>query len=375
MRAVVGKIILLFVFITGFFSAEAAVVRVGLAVDIKKCTFISAASSYHVTDLSGNELLTLIEGESIVITLSSKGFIISKGMVVIYSKKNLLLHSDYSESFFRLKSGETPYPYDGDLELKASARGFTAINIVPLEKYVAGVVESEAGDNINSEFLKVQSVLVRTFALAHAGRHDKQSFDVCDKVHCQVYHARSRFNKAILLAVAKTEGVILRDKNGKVITAAYHSNCGGQTVGSEDVWTQQIDYLKSVQDSFCVKAGHSNWEKVIDRTVWRKYLGSKFNCLIYDDIPDSLFSFNQPDRKNYLNFDGNLLALKTIRSDLKLNSTFFNIYPEGDKIRIKGKGYGHGVGLCQEGAMQMAEVGITMEEILKYYFNGATLGK
>lgn len=362
-------------FLLSIQPAMARKVKVGIAVDVTSCTFISAFSSYRVINSTGDTLLELNEGESAFISVGAEEIVLRKGTTEKRSGNTVFFRSSDTAAFFRFKYGAQAYPYDDELQVIRNGKKLSAINMVEKEKYVAGVVESEAGNNNNPEFLKVQSILVRTFLESHADRHRSQGFSVCDKVHCQVYHARSRFNKQIAAATEATRGMVITEANGALIKSVYHSNCGGQTMNAEALWAKEVSYLQSVRDSFCVRNGSRGWEKLIDRKDWRKYLGSKFNCLIYDDVPDSAYQFDQQVRKNYLLFEGNLLALKTIRNDWKLNSTFFEIIPQGDKILIRGKGYGHGVGLCQEGAMQMAASGFTVEQIIGFYFKGARISK
>ena len=117
--------------------------------------------------------------------------------------------------------------------------------------YIAGVSESESGkkDNI-LEYYKVQAIICRTYALKNSGKHIKEGYNLCDQEHCQVYKGRCT-NPEILLAVSKTTGIIIVDRYNQPINAAFHANCGGQTLNSEDVWSKPLDYLKSVPDTFC----------------------------------------------------------------------------------------------------------------------------
>lgn len=371
-RLIIRFFLISFLFFFSFPCLSMETVKVGIAVGAKDAVFIAASSDYSLLNSESQILDTIHEGESVQFTFVAASVELKLLDGKRLKGKRFYLRSVSPTAFFRFLSSGTAYPYDDELQVSAISNGLTAVNLVRMEKYVSGVVESEAGDNLNPEFLKVQCMLVRTFVESHSDRHSAQGFMVCDKVHCQVYHARSRFNKQIVQAIEATMGKVIVEGSGKIITAVYHSNCGGQTMDANDLWSKPLSYLKSVKDSFCIRSGHRKWEKTIDRMAWKQYLGKKFNCIIYDDIPDSAFTFNQQVRKNYLLFDGNLLALKTIRNDWKLNSTFFNIIPMGDKIFIRGKGYGHGVGLCQEGAMQMAEAGYKMEDIIAYYFGGAS---
>ena len=368
------RLLLFFFLITSF--VRATDVKVGIGLHDDSCTFISAFSSYSVYDEHQSLIASLTEGSIVSIIQSSTNFKLLVNGQVLFTGKKINFKSAHLSAFFRVKIGNgTYFPYDDQLIVKENADGksFTLINLVNSEKYIAGVIESEAGENTSPEFLKVQAVIARTFVFSHLDRHEKQGFSVCATVHCQVYHARSRFNDQIQKAALATEGLVLVDKSGKILTVAYHSNCGGQTVCASEVWTKKLSYLQSVSDSFCSRSGHALWEKTIERSEWNKYLWRKIKCPVEAGLPDSLYTFSQSSRKNSFVFEGNELALKDIRSDWKLNSTFFSIEPLNNQIIFKGRGYGHGVGLCQEGAMQMAAEGIKMEEILSFYFIGSVL--
>ncbi|MBK7818137.1 MAG: SpoIID/LytB domain-containing protein [Sphingobacteriaceae bacterium] len=134
------------------------------------------------------------------------------------------------------------------------------INDVEVDRYVAGVTEAEAGSRSNQEFYKVQAVLARTFALAHINKHVLEGFSLCDQVHCQVYYGKPR-DGSITTAVQATKGQVVVDDGLNLIIAAFHSNSGGQTANSEDVWGAKTSYLRSVNDSFSIKMPNSNWQR------------------------------------------------------------------------------------------------------------------
>src|SRR5205823_3274956 len=150
-------------------------------------------------------------------------------------------------------------------------------------------------------------------------------------------------------------------------------NCGGQTVDSKDAWSNHVACLKSVNDTFCLHCPHAVWQKMIDKNKWITYLKNK-NIPVEDSlINDSTFSFTQTARQSNYQFCSATIPLKSIRYDFKLKSTWFNIIPRGDSLLFQGFGYGHGVGLCQEGAMKMAEHGYKMKDIINFYLKEVTL--
>jgi len=266
--------------------------------------------------------------------------------------------------------------YDDELQvtLTSDKSQLLLINKVGLESYIAGVVQSESGKSNNIEYYKLQAILCRTYLLAHISRHADGGFEVCDDVHCQAYLSRAT-EKIVKNAVTSTKGLVVVDNNLNLITAAFHSNCGGQTCNSEDVWAIPTTYLKSVNDSFCTRRVHSSWQRTIPYDDWKDYLkakGKKESDTVAKQS-ESLPFYQENNRAIYY-IDGNLkLPLKTIRNDFKLKSTFFSIEQNGSSVVFKGRGYGHGVGLCQEGAMEMSKLNYTYLDILGYYYKDVSV--
>lgn len=258
-------------------------------------------------------------------------------------------------------------PYNDRIKVNIYGGALQIINQVNIENYVAGVVESEAGKGRPVEFYKVQSIISRTYALANFRRHASEGFQLCDQVHCQVYHGKSRHELLIPIGVMKTQGMVLVDSDITLITAAFSSNCGGKTRNSEDVWSKPLSYLKSVPDTFCLNGDHANWNKTISLIDWENYKrrntsNTSFSSGKGASIDDTFseFLYNKQD-------------LKGIRSAFKLNSTRFVIEENGNEVTFIGQGFGHGVGLCQEGAIHMAELEYTYREILDFYYTNTHL--
>ena len=242
------------------------------------------------------------------------------------------------------------------------------VNEVPIEDYVAGVVQSEAGKDKAPEYYKLQAVSCRTYALVNKRKHLPEGFEVCDGVHCQVYRGRTTL-PAIQEAVDETKRMVAVDASIRLIHATFHSNCGGETMNAEDLWSRSETYLVSTMDSFCLASPHATWRKSIGRVQWLEYLRKKHGV----DITDSAMvlaavDFEPRCRELYLGDVWPLVPLEQVRADWKFNSAYFTIWPNGDQVVFEGRGFGHGVGLCQEGAMRMAESGYDFSAILHHYF-------
>jgi stage II sporulation protein D len=244
------------------------------------------------------------------------------------------------------------------------------LNLIEQEDYVASVVESEIGNNTSAEFLKAQSILCRTYALSHLERHADNGYNLCDQVHCQAYKGKGRFNNNIKPAIDSTHNQVLVDANNRLIVAAYHSNCGGMTTSADQVWSKPISYLQPVVDTFCLEGSHANWTMTITIQEWKEYLAKKGLLLQPADSLrlDSVYSFQCFKRSDVFRYGNQLLPMKEIRSDWKLKSSWFGLTVTSDTVSFHGRGFGHGVGLCQEGAMNMARHGYSCYDIINYYY-------
>jgi stage II sporulation protein D len=264
------------------------------------------------------------------------------------------------------------HKYQDHLIVKARGNALVLVNEVFLDKYVAGVVEAEAGARHTHEYYKVQSIISRTYALANLNRHEAQGYHLCDQVHCQVYHGKARFNDSIPLATKATEDLVLVDQDIQLITAAFSSNCGGKTLNAEDVWSQSRSYLVSVPDTFCLVMPNSHWEKRIPKVQWYGFLKERHFPL--DDTTRHEANFYFPSDKNRY-FSDTTFSIKSsdVRSKFKLRSSFFTVQDEGEQMYLIGRGFGHGVGLCQEGAIRMAALGTSYRDILHYYYTDVHL--
>jgi stage II sporulation protein D len=243
---------------------------------------------------------------------------------------------------------------------------FQLINNIEIDNYVAGVVESEVGRRPPLEYFKLQSIICRTYALKNIERHKAEGFSLCDKVHCQAYNRKP---KSILIkeAALKTNGIVIVDSDINLITATFYSNCGGETAKSEEVWKQKLYYLSTVKDTFCLHENNAVWEKKIPKTKWTNYLinhGFPKGSLKHDCATE----YFQNCREQFFENQNVQIPFTKIRTDWKLKSAQFNVIPNGNFVTLKGKGFGHGVGLCQEGAMKMAKKGYSFIDILHFYY-------
>lgn len=261
--------------------------------------------------------------------------------------------------------------YEGDLEVSVQGRNnLLLVGDVEFETYIAGVVQSEIYGN-HPDIFRIQAIISRTWALRNLGKHQADGYNFCDGVHCQAYLNRC-VRPDIMLGAIQSSGETLVDSSGVLIETPFHSNSGGQTANSEDVWRNAVPYLRAVEDTFSYAMRQSDWVKSFRRERWLGYFAKTHKVDTADDaMRDSLLSFAQPCRKVRLLG----IPLTRIRVDLQLRSTFFSVDVDstsGDVV-LHGHGYGHGVGLSQEGAIRMVNLGIAYDSVLRHYYTGAVL--
>lgn len=258
-----------------------------------------------------------------------------------------ILKPDHAEAKIKLISETTGYrQYRGAVHFYWHANEWHIALETPMESYVPGVVVSEIGKGHAEAMYEAHAIVSRTYALHTSGRHRLAGYDVCDQVHCQVFAGLSTVNDTIEAACDATRSLVLVDRLGRPVVAAFHSNCGGATRSSEAVWQTANPNLVTVEDHYCQAGAHAAWTQSVGGEQWR----------IWQETSDSTERFDIATRHWF-----------------KLPSARFNAVDLGDTVTIHGMGFGHGVGMCQEGAMQRARQGTSAWMILNTYYTDIRL--
>lgn len=317
--------------------------------------------------------------------------------------------------------------YRGKIRIRAGA-GLEIANIVDIEEYLAGNVPSEVPSWFESEAIKAMSCVARTYALSHLGAHEDKGCDLCDTVHCQVYNGLADESDKITALIKETKGNVLY-QDGKPASCLFHAVCGGSTDEASSVWgnwqddascgipadsfffiskpkdisdnsssagfTQRAEkktdvfasFIDNPPPCFCDKASRFRWEKEISAdelsSLLKKSLPVLLNCNSGDvgNLKDICILKRTPggrvaemliktDKKSF-RLGGDKVRWMTSGGKIGssgLNSSLFNVKCEGGTIRFQGGGWGHGIGLCQEGAQGRAMAGSSYAEILEAYF-------
>ena len=276
-----------------------------------------------------------------------------------------------------------PRPYSGSIQIYVTGKELCIINLAPVEDYLAGVLAAEM-PTADFAALQAQAVVARTYMIKNWRRHQKDNYQFCDLTHCQVYKGNENRTDQVKQAITNTADEILV-YHQQPIEAYYSSTCGGRAADDNGVWANQKDqpYLKSRADSnFCANSPHYQWRAKISadslHQIWQRHLGEPMNAI-------TISKKGADGRVRELALMGHSLHLIT-GEDFRavtcrvlgwntLKSTAFDLQIEKNVYIFTGRGLGHGLGLCQYGAMEMARRGYSYRKILRHYFPGTEIQK
>jgi len=279
-----------------------------------------------------------------------------------------------SAAIFKLRAPgkeEAVKTLDGVLKIKSFPGSLQILNITSVESYMPGVVRAEAGKYGPPDYFRAQAVVARTYVYRNISRHELDGYNLCDDTHCQVYPGLIS-ETPIIDACHFTAGQVLVDHDSMLIVAAFHGNCGGVTASSADVWLAGYPYLVSINDPWCGYSTSFNWNKSIPLADWNSFLRSK-GIAVGEETPLYSNPGTGPVRKMDRSVAGRHITSEEIRIRFGMRSAFFNMKRTGDSILVSGRGYGHGVGLCQDGAKAMAEKKVTYDKITGFYYPGTRI--
>lgn len=273
-----------------------------------------------------------------------------------------------------LSNDEITFNFSSNSIVRVYREDKDIIDEVPLEEYVVGVLAGEMPVEFELEALKAQAVAARSYVMTKIEENYKKDYDVVDTVTNQVYldneYLKSVWKDSYVDNINKLKMAVLSTKgeylsyNGKVANALFFSTSAGMTEDCENVFDAKVDYLKSVD---------SHWDETSPIYVTN-------TTFTFTDFYNKLgLSYSQNLNINIINkiSTGRIMKIKInnktytgddVRFKLGLRSSYFEIIKEDNKIIIKCKGFGHGVGMSQYGANGMAKEGKNYQDILKHYY-------
>jgi len=255
-----------------------------------------------------------------------------------------------------------------------------AINELPLEDYVKGVVPSEMSAAWHPEALKVQAIATRTYALYKMRQNARKDFDVVASIKDQVYLYRGRAAAAgpAARAADETRDQVLAYRDEPIL-AAFSSTAAGLTEDAWNVWAVDLPYLKGVECPFDLNSPWYQWRTDVGLAMLEQRLRDEgFPVGVIASLaPATYTKAGRVVQVRILHSGGELYVkgddLRRVLGYTVLPSTQFDFDVVGLQVQFAGRGNGHGVGLCQWGAKELAERGYSAETILRYYYPGADI--
>ena len=355
-----------------FVEKHDQVVRVGLHVATSESS-LKSSGPLLILDMATNTSFEKPAGEW-VITARSGGVLLNQdtyGNKIKISPKN---QSDF------LKVGKLKIR--GSLIARSVQKSkLTLVNELDLDSYLKGVLPREVIVSWPMEALKSQAVASRTYLLSHLGRHQKDGFDVCRQVHCQVYGGMNKEHPQTSKAVEETKNEVLL-YNGKPIGAFFHACCGGHTEKIGAVWgSTNKPYLPAVRCGYGKAAPWFEWSLSVSNDDIVQLLkkadlikGNKLKSLRVKKKSRSsrAETVSVQTNKGVYNLSGN--SFRLAMHPEKIRSTLWtNLSKHKNGYKFKGRGWGHGVGMCQWGARGQALQNRSYKKILAFYYPKAEL--
>ncbi len=352
---------------------EHDIVRIGIRVEISEAS-VACSGPIDAMDLVTNKKESWPPGRYVM--SASQGQLLLDGHEK--GKKWRLRSQDSARN---LVSGNNSYR--GDFVVRAVGDKVTIVNELTIDDYLKGVLPREASVSWPDHALRVQAVASRTYLASHLGSHSAQGFDLCSDVHCQVYGGMTKEHPSTNAAVEATHDEILV-YDGRPIGAYFHSHCGGSTEQIEAVWgNTNKPYLPRKKCTYCKGNPRYSWkismsaseilaplraktavkgEKLKSLRIKKKSLSGRAEWITVNTEKDS-YTLRGNEFRIALNPE-------------KIRSTLFtNIERHGDGYTFEGRGWGHGVGMCQWGAKGQSELGKDYRDILQFYYPHTELKK
>jgi stage II sporulation protein D len=254
--------------------------------------------------------------------------------------------------------------------LKVSHSG--TIKNMPLEKYVACVLAGEVHSSWPFEALKAQAIAARTFAVLRMKERKNQPYHIRNSVMDQVCQ---KHNVEVFTKAARESAGLVLTINNQLAETSFHSTCGGKTTASKNVWGRSYPHLTGTLCQYCYKSPTFHWTSIFNRSELEKRFSQKIAKI-------RVLSRFKDGRIEKLALQGNTNLVLTghkfrmTLGPMKIKSTLIkDIKLTASKVIVTGQGFGHGVGMCQYGALGMAKAGKNFKEILSHYYPGTKINK
>lgn len=332
---------------------------------------LKTSSRIYAQDVKSGQKYLLLENAAYEVRAFGKNIAVAGQEL---SSPIKLLASDGQE---RIRLGGNLYK--GDILIRATPEGrLDIIECLSLEEYLYGVLPSEMSPDWPLEALKAQAVASRTYAMKFI--NPSRDYDISNGVEMQVYNGTNKINARIMEAVNSTRGEVLKYK-GKLVTAFFHACCGGHTASVKSAWGEDvIKPLYGVPDPFCAPSRHYRWEFYLSTADLLKFIQAQGSTA----LKIKNMRINKRDRSGraasfkFTTDNGSKVVQTTDMRKRFGTFEFRSTYVTGitavkGGYELSGRGWGHGVGMCQEGAKYMALNGKLYKKILRHYYPSAAI--
>ena len=277
---------------------------------------------------------------------------------------------------------EIELKYINNINVRVKRLSTNEIQIVPLEEYIVGVLAGEMPVYFELEALKAQAVASRSYVLKRLEYNKDSEYDVVDSVLNQVYlddnYLKEAWGKDYVVNINKLRTAVNQtideylEYDGEIIDALFFSTSNGYTEDASVVFNLELPYLKSVESKWDAQtSGVFNSQKTMSLQEFYEKLGLEYKS----ELSFNVLERSDTNRIIKLEINGNMLNATDVYNKLGLRSTDFNLTQVGTNVVIDARGYGHGVGMSQYGALGMAKEGYNYMQILEYYYSGAEIKK
>ena len=378
-------------------------IRVALSSGVPAVEIGSTGDWTLVEQRGGGVLLRVSSGELWRIETVGQSLQAVRGPVTTAARAGPLIARPERPADFMMVNGKR---YRGEIVLSALDEGLLVANRLHLEDYLRGVVPLEIGRRVEGEEAAVaaQAVAARSYAYIRLTGETERPYDVVATVQDQVYGGADAETPIANAAIWATRGLVL-SYAGRVVNAPYHSTCGGSTAEVSEVWYRSRDepFLQRVSDRigdsdrfYCDPSPRFRWSKTLERSTLAaaldRYLaqyvrvpsgrvGSPRDLKVDGKTPSGRVAALavRTDRGRFLLRGNDVRFVMRVPNGEILNSTYFSVRTERDaagrlaRATFNGGGYGHGIGMCQWGAIGRARAGFDFRSILSTYYPGTSL--
>lgn len=304
---------------------------------------------------------------------------LKSGKIEIKNNNNIIFNDFSKDGEFLLGSDDfltIDNAYRGYISFRILNNNIHVVNHVELEDYLKGVVPKELSASYPLDALKAQAICSRSFAIKNINKLKKNGYNLDDTTRCQVYKGKTAEEERSNKAVDETKGQVAF-YNNQIANTIFGASSGGITANASEVWGgNATNYLSSFEDPYSktYKWDHKVSKDDINNILIKNKIniGKFLNLNVTEkDISGRIKMIEIIGTEKTEKISGN--AFRNILGNTKLKSTLFDIKDEDDDLIFQGRGYGHGVGMSQYGAVEMAKQGKNYTDIITFYFPGVTL--